>query len=148
MAKFCPECGKLTIKIKDGYLLRDACPDAHFVQFARTKIGVGAMIIRDGTILLIERGIPPIGLWTLVSGHIEENETLDKAIIREVKEEVGMDVLPQGIVFVRNMQEGGKNDVYVIFLCTVAPDAIPVPDALAAERSTHSDGGGTPRSAP
>lgn len=130
MANFCPECGQPTIKIEDGNLLRDACPNGHFVQFAKTKIGVGAMIIRDEKVLLIERGIPPIGLWTLVSGHIEQDETLDEAVIREVQEEVGIDISPEGIIFVRNMPENGANDLYLIFLCSIDDDAVPQPDGI------------------
>jgi len=130
MAKFCPECGKATVTIEIDHMLRDACPDKHFIQFSKTKIGVGAMIIRDKTVLLIERGIPPVGLWTLVSGHLEQDETIDQAIIREVREEVGMETIPQGIIFVRNMQEHNANDLYLIFLCTVAYDACPKPDGV------------------
>ena len=130
MAKFCPECGKPTIKIQHGNFLRDACPDKHFIQFAKTKIGVGAMIIRDETVLLVERGIRPVGLWTLISGHIEQDETLDEAIIREVREEVGIEVSPEGIIFVRNMPERGANDLYVIFKCAVADDVVLQPDGV------------------
>jgi len=132
MAKFCPECGKETIKIQDGDFERDACSDSDckFVEFAKTKIGVGAMIVRNGKFLVVERGIRPVGLWTLISGHIEQDETLDEAIIREVQEEVGMDVEPQGIIFVRNMPENRANDLYLIFLCHVADDAVPQPDGV------------------
>ena len=88
MAKFCPECGKATVKIMDGGRLRDACPTGHFIQYARTSVGVGAMIFRENKVLLTERAIPPVGLWTLVNGYVEDDEPIDEAIIRECREEV------------------------------------------------------------
>ncbi|MEL6309261.1 MAG: NUDIX hydrolase [Chloroflexota bacterium] len=136
MAKFCPHCGRATVKKMFDQRERDVCPEGHFVQFARTSIGVGGLIIRDDHVLLVERGIPPIGLWTLVSGYVEEGETLDQAIVREAHEEVGIEVRPRGIIFVRNMQERNTSNVYSVFLCDVDTNVVPQPDgneATAAE---------------
>ncbi|GEM_PF-1315008 len=132
MAKFCPECGKSTIKIMDGGFERDACPDGHFVQYAKTKIGVGALVFRGDRVLLVERGIPPIGIWTLPSGHIEQGEPVDVAIVREVKEEAGLDIVAQGVVFIRNQLQRGISDIYVIFLCEVDENQMPVADEVEA----------------
>lgn len=130
MARYCPHCGEATIKRRIDHHVRDVCPSGHFIQFARTSIGVGAMIVRDDEVLLIERGVPPVGLWTLVSGYVEEGETLDQAIIREAHEEVGIDIVPRGIIFVRNMQERSRNNVYIVFLCDIAADVHLQPDGV------------------
>jgi ADP-ribose pyrophosphatase YjhB (NUDIX family) len=135
MAKFCPNCGKSTVKINDGGHERDACPDGHFVQYARTKIGAGALIFRDERVLLVERAIHPVGIWTLPSGHIEQGEPVDKAIVREVHEETGLDITPQGVVFIRNMLQHGISDIYVIFLCDVEDDQLPVADEVEASQA-------------
>jgi len=117
MAKFCPQCGTATEQNFVAGRDRDACPNCGFVQFARTKIGVGALVFRGESILLVERITSPNGIWTLPSGHQEEDETLEMAVIREVWEESGMNVHPRGIVFLRNMMEYGAIDVYSVFLC-------------------------------
>lgn len=135
MAKFCPECGKATVKINDGGLERDACADGHFVQYARTKIGVGALVFRDERVLLVERAIRPVGIWTLPSGHIEQGEPVDVAIVREVCEEAGLDIVPQGVVFMRNMLQRGISDIYVIFLCDVDDNQVPVADGVEATQA-------------
>ena len=52
---------------------------------------VGA-IMKDGDkILMIKRAIRPFG-WSCPSGHIDEGETLEEAVIREFKEEINIDI--------------------------------------------------------
>jgi len=126
MAKFCPECGTATEKRIVSGPERDACPACGFVQFSKAKIGVGALVFRNGRVLLVERNLPPYGIWTLPSGHQEENETLETAVIGEALEETGMGILPQGIVFLRNMMEHGFIDLYCVFLCESDPGEMPV----------------------
>jgi len=55
--------------------------------------GVGALIIRDGLVLLVKRGHEPgKGLWSIPGGVVELGETVHQAVVREVKEETGLDV--------------------------------------------------------
>lgn len=55
--------------------------------------GVGALIIEDGFVLLVKRGHEPgKGLWSIPGGVIEVGETVHQAVVREVKEETGLDV--------------------------------------------------------
>lgn len=56
-------------------------------------VGVGAVIIREGRMALIKRGNEPArGKWTIPGGHVELGESLENAVIRETKEETGLDV--------------------------------------------------------
>ncbi|MDP3742396.1 MAG: NUDIX hydrolase [Candidatus Micrarchaeota archaeon] len=52
---------------------------------------VGAIIMRDGKILLAK--IRDNGYWTLPGGGIEENETLENALSREIMEETSLQVV-------------------------------------------------------
>ena len=121
MAKFCPDCGATTIKQVAAKRERDVCPNCGYVEFARTKIGIGAMIFRGESVLLVERVRSLHGLWTLPSGYEEEGETLEAAVLREVREEAGMNVQPRGIVFLRNMMEDGAVDMYGVFCVITIP---------------------------
>src|SRR6266852_6092307 len=57
--------------------------------------GVGALIFRRGSILLVERGREPLkGFWSLPGGLVETGEKLEDALIREVLEETGLHVKP------------------------------------------------------
>lgn len=52
---------------------------------------VAAIIRKDNKVLMIDRVNFPPG-WACPAGHIEEGETPEFALSREVKEEVGLDV--------------------------------------------------------
>ncbi len=55
--------------------------------------GVGAVIIESGKVLLVRRGQPPLeGRWTLPGGLVELGETIEQAVVREVKEETSWSV--------------------------------------------------------
>lgn len=56
-------------------------------------VGVGAVIVQDGRVLLIRRGQAPLlGEWSLPGGVLECGETLREAVIREAHEETGLTV--------------------------------------------------------
>ncbi len=59
----------------------------------RPIVGVGAVVQKGETVLLIRRGKPPLmGAWTLPGGAVELGETLQEAIRREVCEECSIDI--------------------------------------------------------
>jgi ADP-ribose pyrophosphatase YjhB (NUDIX family) len=62
---------------------------------ARPFLAVSAAIFRDGRVLIVRRARPPAhGLYTLPGGGVELGETLEEAVIREVREETALDVEP------------------------------------------------------
>jgi len=62
----------------------------------RPRATVGAIIVREGKILLQLRNHRPFeGFWGFPGGHIEEGETAKEAVVREIKEETGLDFTPE-----------------------------------------------------
>jgi len=59
---------------------------------------VGALIERNGEYLLIDRAKPPLG-FAGIAGHIDEEETPEKALLREVGEESGLKVESYKLIF-------------------------------------------------
>ncbi len=75
-------------------------------------IGVGAIMVCDGKILLEKRKSEPgKGKWSVPGGLVELGESTEQAVIREVKEETGLDVENPELVDVVNniiFDENGK----------------------------------------
>ena len=62
---------------------------------AQPYVAVSAAIFRDGRVLIVRRAQPPAhGLYTLPGGAVEIGETLEQAVVREVREETALDVQP------------------------------------------------------
>jgi 8-oxo-dGTP diphosphatase len=60
---------------------------------ARPIVGIGIVVIKGDTVLLVRRGKPPnIGSWTLPGGAQELGETVEDAARRELLEETGIEV--------------------------------------------------------
>jgi 8-oxo-dGTP diphosphatase len=60
---------------------------------ARPIVGVGAVIVDAGKVVLVKRRYEPLaGRWSLPGGTLEVGETLKAAVIREMREETGLDV--------------------------------------------------------
>ena len=58
-----------------------------------------ALVERDGRLLLGRRAFDPsVGLWDLPGGFLEENEHPLDALVRELREETGLEIEPQGFV--------------------------------------------------
>ncbi|MEA3430793.1 MAG: NUDIX domain-containing protein [Nanoarchaeota archaeon] len=65
---------------------------------------VAAIIVKENEILLEKRAIEPFkGLWVLPGGHANKDEDVEKAVIREVHEETGLEFF--NINFVKQFPE-------------------------------------------
>ena len=57
------------------------------------RVGVGAVVLDAGRVLLVRRGKPPLaGKWSLPGGLVELGETTREAVQREVAEECGLTI--------------------------------------------------------
>jgi 8-oxo-dGTP diphosphatase len=65
----------------------------------RPYLAVSAAIFHDDRVLIVRRGRPPAhGLYTLPGGGVELGESLEQAVIREVREETGLAIAPLALV--------------------------------------------------
>jgi 8-oxo-dGTP diphosphatase len=75
-------------------------------------VGVGAIILSPGKILLEKRkNMPGRGKWSIPGGLVDLGENIEKAVIREVKEETCLDVVEPSLIDVVDnveLDDGGK----------------------------------------
>ena len=97
---------------------------------------VGAIVFRDGAVLLVKRGAEPNrSRWSLPGGSLEIGETVEAGAVRETREETGVDVQPLRVLDVCNFIERKDGEVrwhYVLIdvLCEyVRGDPFPATDA-------------------
>jgi 8-oxo-dGTP diphosphatase len=74
-------------------------------------VDVLLLLVRDGQVLLAERAGTGYadGQWNLPSGKLEEGEDLVTALIRETKEEVGLDLSTQDVEMVTAVHNRNSN---------------------------------------
>ncbi len=87
------------------------------------SVGVGAVVVHEGGVLLVRRGKEPLlGRWVIPGGTVELGETLEDALVREIEEETGLLVRPREVLLVFDRiqkTEGVVRYHYVIvdYLC-------------------------------
>jgi 8-oxo-dGTP diphosphatase len=89
-------------------------------------VGVGAIILNEGRVVLVKRGRAPLrGEWSIPGGLLETGETLREGAQREAREETGLVVRATELlgVFERLLPDDAKRTRYhyvlIDFLCEV-----------------------------
>ena len=69
----------------------------------QVRVGVGAVVVQHTQVLLLLRKKPPeAGFWSLPGGRVEFMELVEDALIRELREELGIDVAIEALLCVTN----------------------------------------------
>jgi NAD+ diphosphatase len=88
--RFCPSCGA-SLRVTDaGFSL--TCPACDTQHFPRTDPAVIVLVEHEGRALLGRQAGWPPGLYSVLAGFVGPGESLEEAVIREVREESGITV--------------------------------------------------------
>ncbi len=88
----------------------------------KPNLVVDAVIIKDKKVLLIKRKYPAFkGWWALPGGFVDYGETVEKAVVREAKEETGLNVQIKRLLGVYSdpKRDPRGHNISVVFLCDV-----------------------------
>ncbi len=90
---FCPQCTKpLQTKVLNGYE-RKVCPDKScgFIHWGNPITVLAAIVEQGDSVILVQSIGWPLHFYGLVTGFLEREERPEDGILREVKEEIGLE---------------------------------------------------------
>ncbi len=91
--KYCAECGHKLEDIRCGDDDCKRCPSCMKIYGNSPFPVVEVLVVNENNeILLLKQDYISKTKWTVVSGYINDGETIEEAVVREVKEETGQTV--------------------------------------------------------
>lgn len=117
--RYCEKCGTRTEWLmRDDEVAVETCPCCGHRMYRNSKPCAGALIVDEGKLLLIKRGIEPyINYWDIPGGFLHEREHPREGAVREAKEETGLDIEPVeilGIFIDRYSNQGYNHNTYFV----------------------------------
>jgi 8-oxo-dGTP diphosphatase len=110
----------------------------------RPFVGVGAVIVQGGRVLIVKRKYDPLaGQWSIPGGAVELGETLEASIAREMLEETGLEIEVGPVIEVFDRitrDEEGRvryHFVLVDYLCWPAGGALQAGSDVAEAMFVH-----------
>lgn len=126
---FCPKCGSRDFEIHNA--LSRHCANCGFTFYQNPRASTAAFILNGkGELLVARRGKEPAkGTLDLPGGFVDNDENAEQGMVREIKEETGLAVLPEAVEYqfsIPNVYHYSGMDIHTLdlfFLCHVSDDA-------------------------
>lgn len=97
--KFCPNCGSQDIEYNNNFKFN--CNTCDFVLYHNIAAAVAIIFTYEDKVLFTVRNMDPdSGKLDLPGGFIDPGETAEEAACREIKEEIGLSILPTQLRYV------------------------------------------------
>jgi NADH pyrophosphatase NudC (nudix superfamily) len=113
--KFCPECGSRVVKKQIDGASRFICSsaDCNYIAWNNPVPVVAALVKLNDNYILARNSQWPRGLFSLITGYLESGENVEEAVLREVKEELGLEGRLVG--FIGHTTFRRKNQLLIAF---------------------------------
>ncbi|MFA9391337.1 MAG: NAD(+) diphosphatase [Prolixibacteraceae bacterium] len=124
--KFCGECGaSMQHKTDERAMI---CPECQTTVYPKISPAIIVAIIRGDQLLLARNSNFPGSWYSLVAGYADVGETLEETVMREVKEEVGLDV--KHIRYYKSQPWPFSGSMMIGFIAEADPDQPIVVDQI------------------
>lgn len=136
---FCPKCGSPDFEIHNA--LSRHCANCGFTFYQNPRASTAAFILNEkGELLVARRGKEPAkGTLDLPGGFVDNDENAEQGMVREIKEETGLDINPDAVEYlfsIPNVYHYSGMDIHTLdffFLCHTTNDAVVKANDDAAE---------------
>ena len=129
--KFCPSCKSTDFTFPNNVRLH--CNDCDFTYYHNIAAAVAIVFTFDDKILFTVRNVDPDkGKWDLPGGFIDPGENAEAAACREIKEELGLDIIPNDLKYITTSPNNYlyKNVPYrtmdIFYECRLQTDVISI----------------------
>lgn len=135
--KYCPKCGSKHFDVNNEKSKK--CDNCGFVYYQNPSAATAAFILNERGELLVERRgkEPAKGMLDLPGGFVDNDETAEEGIAREVREETGLEIVSADYIFsLPNIYMYSGMEIHtldVFFACRVVEGSQPVAADDAAE---------------
>lgn len=126
--RFCGHCGTPTFMKKTEFGLE--CPACRLVAYPRISPAVMVLIERGDELLLARSPHFRPGVFSALAGFVEAGETLEQCAVREVREEVGLEI--ENLRYYTSQSWPFPNSLMVAFFADYAGGEI-MPDPTEIE---------------
>ena len=142
MYEYCPWCSARLIEAHVDGKTRKRCPECDFIYYKNPIPAAGAIIEKEGKILLVKRKYPPrVGDWTFPAGFMEWDESPGYCCIREIAEETGLKVkLTSSFKVYSGADDPRTKAVLILYLADIVGGSLtPGDDASEAKYFTRNE---------
>jgi len=101
------------------------------------KVRATGVLIENNSLLLVKQKLSNNKNWSLPGGRVEPGETLEQALIREMKEETGLDVEPIRMLYVCDVAASDNTVLHITFLTKWIGGEITLPTNEFDENPIH-----------
>lgn len=101
------------------------------------NIRITGILIEDNEILLVQQKLSDKRNWSLPGGRLERGETLSQGLIREMKEETGLDVEIVRMLYLCDVAASTHTIIHITFLLRRIGGEIELPSNEFDENPIH-----------
>lgn len=91
------------------------------------NVRVTGILIENNKILIVQQKLSESRAWSLPGGRLERGESLEQGLKRELKEETGLDVRIERLLYLCDVNASGNTVLHITFLLTRTGGVITLP---------------------